>query len=198
MQPTSVTRGKGLLETWLAHRRAAMADRLIPPGLRDGRLLDIGCGSVPYFLTHTQFREKHGLDKVATFEIEPLRIGRFDAHADAALPFEDGHFEVVTMLAVFEHIERGRLIGLIDEIHRVLRPGGCYILTTPAGWTGPMLSVMKWMGLVSAVEIDEHVGSYSRGTIRGVMRETRFGEAGLTMGAFELGMNTWAKVTKGG
>jgi hypothetical protein len=47
------TRGRGLLEPWLAKMRAQRANRLIPAELRAGRILDIGCGSFPYFLSHT-------------------------------------------------------------------------------------------------------------------------------------------------
>ena len=56
------TRGKGLLEPSLARLRANRANQLIPKSLRDGRILDIGCGSYPYFLSHTSFQEKFAID----------------------------------------------------------------------------------------------------------------------------------------
>ena len=60
------TRGGGLLETWLAQLRAKQANKLIPNTLRSGRILDIGCGSYPYFLAHTFFRERVGVDRMAS------------------------------------------------------------------------------------------------------------------------------------
>ena len=64
MTETKFTRGKGLLEPTLAHLRTQRANRLIPTDLRAGRILDIGCGSFPYFLAHTSFEEKFAVDQL--------------------------------------------------------------------------------------------------------------------------------------
>ena len=55
----------GLLEGFLSRQRGRMADRLIPPASRGGRLLDLGCGEHPRFLIATNFAEKYGLDRIA-------------------------------------------------------------------------------------------------------------------------------------
>jgi hypothetical protein len=57
------TRGYGLLEPLLAKRRASIANRFIPEAHRNGRILDIGCGSFPYFLSHTFFKEKFAVEQ---------------------------------------------------------------------------------------------------------------------------------------
>lgn len=44
------------------------------------------------------------------------------------LPFEDESFEVVTMLAVLEHLNHP--LAIIKEIRRVLTPNGKLILTS--------------------------------------------------------------------
>ncbi len=53
MTKDNVTRGYGLLERFLAKKRAKMANEIIPLALRTGRILDIGCGPFPYFLLNT-------------------------------------------------------------------------------------------------------------------------------------------------
>lgn len=58
----SVTRGKGILEPLPARLRADAANKLIPQSSRSGRILDIGCGSCPNFLSHTSFDEKFAID----------------------------------------------------------------------------------------------------------------------------------------
>ena len=58
-----MTRGSGLLEGFPAHLRARWANRLIPGGLPRGRILDIGCGSIPYFLAPGSFKEKFAIDR---------------------------------------------------------------------------------------------------------------------------------------
>src|SRR5207248_674913 len=111
-----------------------------------GRVLDIGCGSYPLFLAGTDFAEKYGLDRVPITPPEgvagKLTLLDHDVHEGAPLPFEAGFFDVVTMLAVFEHIEPRPLARLLAEVRRVLRPGGLYVMTTPAHWTGPLLGLL--------------------------------------------------------
>ncbi len=56
--------------------------------------------------------------------------------ASSSLPFADDSFECLTCIQVLEHIPREERQGTLEEIHRVLRPGGRFILSTPhAGWT---------------------------------------------------------------
>jgi SAM-dependent methyltransferase len=45
-------------------------------------------------------------------------------------PFDDGAFDIVFFCEVIEHLQTDPIVA-IDEIHRVLRPGGRLVLTTP-------------------------------------------------------------------
>lgn len=198
-----VTRGHGLLEVFLANRRARMANRLIPDEARSGRLLDIGCGCEPYFLARTEFARKCGVDKVVERDAESnssrysgIRLSHFDIDQGQRLPFDKNTFDAVTMLAVFEHIQRKRLPLLINDIDRILKPGGVYIMTTPAGWTAPILTLLKYLRLVSAIEIDEHEDAYSRHKIRSVLDTTTMREHPMRFGSFECLMNTWLLARK--
>jgi SAM-dependent methyltransferase len=197
-----VTRGHGLLEHFLAKQRARMAHRLLPPD-RSGAILDIGCGSFPFFLTHTPFARRVGIDRFVA-DLAPqhpdydpaVELFNFDIdHADR-LPLDDATFNVVTMLAVYEHIRPERMILLLNEVHRVLKPGGIYILTTPSWWTEPILKTMAALRLVSHEEIDEHQPHASPASIRATLNQTRFAGRPVNIGSFELGMNTWAVVRK--
>jgi SAM-dependent methyltransferase len=196
------TRGHGALEGYLAKRRAGMANHLIPADLRSGRLLDIGCGSFPYFLASTKFGEKWGVDQVFDTEArlqlgqEHVNVVPFDAQREATLPFPDDHFSVVTMLAVFEHIETDRLALLLAQVRRVLRPGGLYIATTPAYWTDGLLKTLALFRLLSSVEIDEHKGAYRHADIARALKEAGFQANAIRQGYFELVMNTWSVAQK--
>jgi SAM-dependent methyltransferase len=196
------TRGHGALEGYLATRRARMANRLIPSDLRAGRLLDIGCGSYPYFLANTQFAEKWGVDQLFDAEAQ-LQLGDghvgllpFDAQRDATLPFPDDHFSVVTMLAVFEHIATDELGLLLAQVLRVLKPGGIYVATTPAFWTDRLLKTLAAIRLLSSAEINEHKGIYRHAYIARALRNAGFKTGALSQGYFELFMNTWTVATK--
>lgn len=191
------TRGHGLMEGWLARQRAARADALIPPAARSGAILDVGCGSFPYFLSQTRFARRAGVDRhVAGAAVEGIELRDFDIdHADR-LPFEDASFDVVTMLAVFEHIKKPRLSLLLGEVDRVLKPGGVFVMTTPSDLAEPVLKVMKWLRLVSAQEVEEHEDHYSPSMIRDVLSRTPIRGYALRMGRFELGLNVWAAAKK--
>lgn len=196
---TQLTRGHGLLEEFLARQRTAMADRLIPESARDGRVLDIGCGSFPFFLSNTRFAEKFGIDKhpdMEKFAELGIRPRTCDFEKDGRIPFEDGTFDVVTMLAVIEHLEPSRVPPLWNEIYRVLKPGGRYIFTTPAAWSDKLLRFMAKMNLVSSEEIDEHKDCYTHAKIKSIAAKTVFSGSEIKLGYFEMFLNLWAVIIK--
>ena len=202
MKVDQPTRGHGALEGYLARRRAGLANRLIPSQLRNGRLLDIGCGSYPYFLSTTNFAEKWGVDQVFESEAQ-LQLGQehvnllpFDAQQNPKLPFPDDHFSAVTMLAVFEHIATDRLAELLSEVRRVLILDGVYVATTPAFWTDGLLKALASLRILSSTEIDEHKSLYRHADIKRALKEAGFPPYGMRQGYFELFMNTWSVATK--
>jgi len=195
-----MTRGKGLLEPMLADLRAQRANKLIPSNLRNGRILDIGCGSFPYFLAHTAVAEKFAIDQIPLPQqtASELKIESFtlDLEIEPRLPFENDYFESVTLLAVVEHLDPALMAKLFKEIYRVLKPEGMVILTTPAAWSDGLLKFMARIGLVSAEEIHEHAYAYTLPLLGWY-----FGQAGFEMtktkfGYFEFMLNMWATAKK--
>jgi len=196
-----VTRGAGLLENFLARQRAAIANRLIPPGHRSGCILDVGCGSYPLFLKDTSFARKIGMDRMvearfsACTEGDALTLVHHDFENNPDLPIPNDSCTVVTMLAVIEHIEPYRVAPLLREIHRVLEPAGVLILTTPAAWVDLLLRVMARVRLVSPIEINEHKAAYTCALLRSTLGSV-FPEDTLQIGFFEMYMNIWAVARK--
>ncbi len=89
----------------------------IPVDLIKGKkTLDIGCG-----------RKKQpgsiGLDHIKLPGVNVV------ADLNGKLPFKDEQFEVVCADQVLEHVKD--LIGLVYEVHRVLRPGGVFLVHCP-------------------------------------------------------------------
>lgn len=73
-------------------------------------------------------------------------------HQDAStLPFEDETFDVVILSEVIEHVGDENKQLVIDEAHRVLKPGGLFIFTAPyAGlfaWADPMDFKRRFPGI---------------------------------------------------
>jgi SAM-dependent methyltransferase len=195
-----MTRGKGLLEPMLADLRAQRANKLIPPPLREGRILDVGCGSFPYFLAHTSFKEKFAIDQIplSSNTASELKIESFtlDLEIEPHLPFEDNFFEAVTLLAVVEHLDPALMAKLFKEVYRVLKPGGMVILTTPAAWSDGLLKFMARISLVSAEEIHEHAYAYTLPLLGWYFGQAGFEMTKTNFGYFEFMFNMWATAKK--
>lgn len=194
------TRGHGVLERFLALQRVRMARRCITRyagKAADGSLVDMGCGAYPINLLTSGFAQKYGLDKFQGADSRVYRRFQFrayDLEQGGVLPFSDGQIDVVTMLAVFEHIRPERLGAIFGEIHRILKPGGICVITTPATWSDGILKILSRIHMVSAEEIDDHKNNLSRQAIGAVLKQAGFER--IHAGYFECFLNRWFVVIK--
>lgn len=192
----TVTRGSGILEGFLSKKRSEKADSLITQEMRKGKILDIGCGSFPYFLINTDFSEKFGIDpSLKETEIKGINLVKTDI-TSSKLDFKDNFFDTITMLAVFEHIEKEKLNFVLEQVFRVLKKGGVFIITTPSPWSDKLLHRMAKVGLISEVEIHEHKSHYNMNMIKEIIKNGQFNSSKISSGYFELGFNMWFKIEK--
>lgn len=192
-----MTRGKGLLEPLLAFLRAKQINKLIPAHLREGRVLDIGCGSFPYFLSHTYFKEKFAIDQLSPKAFHPeIEWHTLDLNSQPKLPFDDNFFSVITMLAVVEHLDPNGLTFLYRDVYRVLKPDGMVLITTPAAWSDRLLHIFASIGLVSKEEINEHVYAYTLPLLGWYFGQAGFSMSKIRFGYFEFLLNMWATAKK--
>jgi len=196
------TRGFGLFERFLAKKRAQLADSLIPRPFRSGRILDIGCGVNPAFLQTTAFSEKYGIDKAGSlschtkFDEQLITFIHHDIESGDPFPFYNEFCDVVTMLAVIEHISPNNLSKVIAELYRVLKRGGLLIITTPSHWTGFILNGMSLLRLISRQEVKDHKELYASDDIMKALQLGGFAPGNMQQGCFEFYMNTWVMAIK--
>jgi len=196
------TRGFGLFERFLAKKRAQLADSLIPRPFRSGRILDIGCGMNPAFLQTTAFSEKYGIDKAGSlschtkFDEQLITFIHHDIESGDPFPFYNEFCDVVTMLAVIEHISPNNLSKVIAELYRVLKRGGLLIITTPSHWTGFILNGMSLLRLISRQEVKDHKELYASDDIMKALQLGGFAPGNMQQGCFEFYMNTWIMAIK--
>jgi SAM-dependent methyltransferase len=197
----SLTRGYGLFENFLAQQRAKKANKLIDKVHKRNRILDIGCGTFPFFLISSNAGEKYGMDpsvNLALFKknekknifLKKIKVGK------QRLPFKDNFFDVITMLAVFEHIDHDKLTFVLKEVRRTLRPGGLFIITTPAPWSDKPLHYLANFGLISKEEIYEHKHNLTHKKIKDYLKEVGFLEDKIENGFFEVYLNMWFRAKK--
>jgi 2-polyprenyl-6-hydroxyphenyl methylase/3-demethylubiquinone-9 3-methyltransferase len=110
---------------WLAPARA----RLIPPPSRNGAVLvDVGCGG-GLLAAHVDGYRHVGVDLVHSALALAARHGVVPVQADAhALPLADQVADVVVAGEILEHVPD--LERVVEELARVLRPGGTVIIDT--------------------------------------------------------------------
>lgn len=129
---------------WFVGRRAIIANLLqetLKTRCAGGKpaLLDIGCGTGANLAMLAENVGAGG--RVTALDYSPLalqfahgKLGDLPVdllRGDAThLPFATARFDVVTMLDVLEHVEDDA--GAVREIHRVLKPGGAFVLSVPA------------------------------------------------------------------
>ncbi len=179
-----------------------MAQRLLPLDLDRQRILDIGCGQRARFLLRCRFPHRFGLDACfpaaarSTLTAAGLTLIEHDLSVGMAMPFADQAFDAVTMLAVIEHLEPMAGAMCVGEAHRLLRPGGVLVLTTPGEWTGGLLKALAAARLVSRSEVRSHETNYSPSDLKRMLLNAGFGEDQLRVGRFQLGVNVYAVARK--
>ncbi len=190
-----VTRGWGPLDRILTMWRSAQARNLLYSIASRNRILDIGCGSYPYFLKTIDFKEKFGLDQHAVNEVPgvTLRVHDFE---EASLPFDDNHFDAVTMLAVIEHLTELTAIKVLTEIKRVLKTNGVLVITTPSAGADQLLRLLAALRIISREEINDHKQFYTKKLLREQFVKAGWQESSIQLGSFELGYNLFVKAIK--
>ena len=136
---------------------------------QEGSICDVGCGSSRILADMPQavgVDMRH--DKLAFMR----RTNRLLTQANGMiLPFRDAEFDCVVCSEVIEHIpeENERLI---DELTRVLKPGGVLVLGTPdyGGWQWPLI---EWIyGKVApGAYADEHVTHYTFASLEAALKK---------------------------
>ena len=96
-------------------------------------LLEVGCGEgrgIDFLLPHiTSYTAIDKIESAVTRLREKYPSGKFISANLPPLPFQDNSFDSLVSFQVIEHIQNDRQFLL--EIHRVLRPDGVALITTP-------------------------------------------------------------------
>lgn len=142
-----------LLRWW----RCAKASSAVPP---KSRLLDIGCGD-GWFLNalHEKGKIAFGVGVDPSLESESRR--GFFMMRPGTLPrleIPEAPFDVISMIAVLEHIPENELHASILRCHELLARGGRAVLTVPSPRVDDILRWLIRLGLAEGMHVEEHHG----------------------------------------
>ena len=73
-------------------------------------------------------------------------------------PKVTGKFDVITILAVIEHIPESQMNTFIQACKESLREDGVIIITVPHPFVDGILHVLGWLRLIDGMETDQHYG----------------------------------------
>jgi SAM-dependent methyltransferase len=152
---------------WVAAPPLRPLDRLlrswrikkVKPYLARGcSVLDIGCHDGALFRAYSD-RISRGVG------LDPLldrsgSLGRF-RFVSGTFPsplLSDERFDVITLLAVIEHVEPSELPSWQRACEQLLSPGGYVVATVPSPRVDAVLDVLTRFRLIAGMSIDEHHG----------------------------------------
>jgi SAM-dependent methyltransferase len=150
--------------------------------LDGARILDVGCGIGAYVRHFRQYSaDVHGI------EVEPDRVAQASAElpnivlaVGEALPYPDGHFDLVFSNEVIEHVDDDRATAA--EMVRVTKPGGAIVAFAPnrlypfethGAWFGKRyvfgnIPLLGWLPDPLRNRFAPHVRAYTMRGIRGL------------------------------
>lgn len=128
---TEITSDK-LLSDNPIHQRLLKAYIAAKPFI-NGKLLELGCGEGRGISEIAPLADRYtAIDKIEK-AVQKLRNRfpkyRFESGHFPPIPFPDNSFDTIVSFQVIEHLKNDDLF--VKEIHRILRPGGTALLTTP-------------------------------------------------------------------
>lgn len=143
------------LDRYLQRARIARAK----PYVRQGEVvLDVGCADGQMFKQWRGFIG-HGIgidpslaepEVTSDYELIP---GTFPE----TLP-TGAQVDVITMLAVLEHVPPRQQARLADACERLLRPGGRIVVTVPSPRVDDILHLLERLRLIDGISLHEHYG----------------------------------------
>ena len=186
------------LGNWLSKRAIAPHLPLVP----NPYILDLGCGYQARLLktiANSISCTAHAVDlKLDPSLARDLGFVATEATiVDALLQIPDSSVDLLLLISVLEHLDTP--LAVLQECHRVLKPGGKFLLNVPT-WRGRWFlefAAFK-LGLCPAEEIDDHKAYYEISTLWPLLVGAGFRPRCLTVKKIKFGLTVFAVARKDG
>jgi len=150
-----------------------LMEQLVPmTGLE---VLELGCGAA---WTTRQLVGRLGAERVVATEVDRIQHERnlaldlpgvaFRYGGAQSIPDPDGSYDLVVMLKSLHHVPVDLMEQALDEVHRVLKPGGRFYCSEPVYW-GPFNDLMR------LIDDEKRVREAAFATLQGAVERGLFG-----------------------
>lgn len=141
------------LDYFIQSMRIRKALQHIPPG---SEILDIGCADGALFkMAGNKLKQGLGIDPGIDREVVGPNYRLIAGSFPESIP-GDLNFDVVTMLAVFEHLTLESQTNIVKALPAYLRENGKVILTIPSPEVDKILEWLKRLKLIDGMDLGQH------------------------------------------
>ncbi len=155
--------------------RASSLRRMIRehfPADRSASILDLGCGhgALVYFLRQAGYRNVLGVDVSPEQVAEASRLGiegiREGDLLETLRNLPDHFQDIVIAFDVIEYFTKDELLSFVDEVFRVLKPGGRWLIHAPNG-ESPFVGTIRYGDMI-------HEQAFTRGSLSQLLFSSGF------------------------
>ena len=156
-----------------AHALRQLIRRHFPTD-KHAAVLDLGCGhgALLHFAREAGYTKLRGVDGSPQQVAAAQRLGIGGVAEgdlrDTLVAQADASLDVVLAFDVIEHFTRDELLPFVDEVHRVLKPGGRWIIHVPNG-ESPFFGSIRYGDLT-------HEMAFTRASLSQLLLSSGFGE----------------------
>lgn len=149
------------LDRYLQRARIQRARAYIGKG---DDVLDVGCAEGQLFQAlHGYMGHGIGVDPSLAAPITTPDYRLIPGTFPSAVP-DDAQADVITMLAVLEHLPPSEQQKVADACARILRPRGRVVITVPSPRVDSILHVLERLRLIDGISLHEHYGFEAEST----------------------------------
>lgn len=161
---------------------------------KDKVVLDVWCWYNATFLIYV--KDTFSPKKAIAYDLS-LHKDFLDTHHIESIEWDlnnsfhtiwNNEIDVVFATAILEHLSNP--VWFLQEIYKILKPGGVLLLTTPSIWSKPVLEFLAYrLKLISRVEIEDHKDYYDRKKLLSYCQKAWFSKENVSHSYFEIYMN---------
>jgi cyclopropane fatty-acyl-phospholipid synthase-like methyltransferase len=157
--------------------RAPYLNKLIRnhfPSDKNAAVLELGCGhgALIYFAREAGYRNIIGVDRSPQQVAEARHLGIDEVREgdlmETLKTYADGSLDVVVAFDVIEHFTKDEILPFVDQVNRVLRPGGKWIIHAPNG-ESPFGGRMRYWDFT-------HEQAFTSASIAQLLKSSEFSE----------------------